>query len=258
MIRFRIFKYQIETELMKIMPASISKSYQLDNFIVCEGNKTAFEQCQKLIESNSNKNDPLLLYGKPGLGKTHLISAVGNYIADESPKIKVQYWPNHALTAHFPVPNALDELRAVMLKAQVLLFDDIQYFSGRYFLQSYLFSTINKAIDQNIKVIMTADILPWEIPGIDPEFDGRFNWGIICEIQVPESEGLELIVRRKLESAGLCLSEAELQTVVELVDSDVRSIEGAVNRLQALQNSRRNKIDTDLIRKSLLYLPLTD
>lgn len=214
----------------------LSEKYTFDNFIVGSGNELAYAACQAIAQSPGTKYNPLFLYGGVGIGKTHLIQAVGNGVISKNPDARIVYVSSEQFIQEF-----LDAIRykkntdfaAVYRGADVLIIDDIQFIAGKEKTQDELFHTFNALHQANRQVIITSDRPPKEIPTLTDRLRTRFEWGMAIDMQAPDFETRCAIVQSKAESHNLVLGSDVVEFLANYIQSNIRELEGALNKLIA-------------------------
>lgn len=214
----------------------LNERYTLDSFIVGAGNELAFAACQAVATHPGTKYNPLFLYGGVGIGKTHLIQAVGNIIASRNPDAKVLYISTEQFVREF-----VDALRfrrtAAFAKhyrtADVLIVDDIQFIAGKEKMQEEFFHTFNTLHQANKQIIISADKPPKEIPTLEDRLRSRFAGGMSIDMQTPDFETRCAIVQTKAQSHSIELSNEVVEYLASNIQTNIRELEGALNQLLA-------------------------
>ena len=211
--------------------------YTFDNFIVGNSNKFAHAACVAVAEQPAKNYNPLFIYGPSGLGKTHLLYAINNYIQTKNPGVKIIYIKGEDFTNHMIdclSRQAMKEFRDRYRKCDVLLIDDIQFIAGKVATQEEFFHTFNSLYDAHKQVILTSDRPPREIQQLEDRLKTRFEWGLIADIQPPDLELRVAILKQKTQAMDLEISDEILTYMGENLRSNIRQIEGAVKKLGAL------------------------
>ncbi|MDP4000989.1 MAG: chromosomal replication initiator protein DnaA [bacterium] len=228
-----------KTELQNINP-----KYTFNTFIVGSNNQLAHAAGVAVSKKPGQVYNPLFIYGGVGLGKTHLMQAVGNEVCKKKPDAKVLYVTSERFTNEFV--SSLSQGKSEIFKSRyrtvdVLLVDDIQFLAGKEGTQEEFFHTFNALHQNNRQVVMTSDRLPKEIPAIEERLVSRFEWGMIADIQAPDLETRIAILRTKAKEKNYDLEPEILNYIAETVQSNIRELEGALNRLMVycqLNNTR--------------------
>lgn len=225
----------------------LNERYTFDNFVVGSSNELAYAACQAIANSPGTKYNPLFIYGGVGIGKTHLIQAVGNQVLANNPSAKVIY----ASTEQF-VQEFVDALRfkkntsdfaGFYRAADVLIVDDIQFLAGKEKIQEEFFHTFNALYQANRQIIMSSDKPPKDIPTLEERLRSRFAWGMTLDMQTPDFETRCAILQTKANSQGLQLPQDVVEFLATIVQSNIRELEGALNQLIAFCEMRNVEPD---------------
>ena len=211
--------------------------YTFDNFIVGNSNKFAHAASVAVAEHPAMNYNPLFIYGPSGLGKTHLLYAITNYLKQTNPKIKIIYVKGEDFTNYMIdciSRQAMKEFRDRYRKCDVLLIDDIQFIAGKESTQEEFFHTFNSLYDEHKQIILTSDRPPRDIQRLESRLKSRFEWGLLADIQPPDLELRIAIIKAKAESVKLYLDNETLIYLAENLRSNVRQIEGAIKKLGAI------------------------
>lgn len=219
----------------------LNEKYTFDNFIVGSGSELAYAACQAIAASPGAKYNPLFIYGGVGIGKTHLIQAVGNGILAQNPNARVVYISSEQFIQEF-----LDAIRfkkntdfaSYYRAADVLIIDDVQFFAGREKTQEEFFHTFNALHQANKQIIISSDKPPRDIPTLEDRLRSRFAWGMTVDMQTPDFETRSAIVRTKAETHGIELTQAVVDYLANLIQTNIRELEGALNQLLAFCEMR--------------------
>ena len=209
--------------------------YTFDTFIEGESNKLAYAACQAVAAGQKNYN-PLYIYGNPGLGKTHLLSAVRNEINQNRPELNIIFVVADTFINDFV--NSIKFDRTVAFKnryrgADVLLIDDVQFFSGKKECQQELFNTFNELHSTGKQIIFTSDRPPKEINDLDQRLQSRLEWGLMADISVPEFETRLAILQRKSKLMDLNVQPQVLEYIADKLKNNIRQLEGAITKMNA-------------------------
>ncbi len=224
----------------------LNRRYTFENFIVGSGNELAYAACQAIAAKPGDKYNPLFVYGGVGIGKTHLMQAVGNEILKEDPKAHVVYISTEQFVQEF-----LDAIRYKKntdfadhyRSADVLIIDDIQFIAGKEKTQEEFFHTFNALHQANKQIIISSDKPPKDIPTLEERLRSRFAWGMSIDMQVPDFETRCAIVQTKAQSNGLELKQDVVEFLANLVTSNIRELEGSLNQLLAFCEMRQLEPD---------------
>lgn len=214
----------------------LSEKYTFDNFIVGDGNELAYAACQGIAQNPGTKYNPLFLYGGVGIGKTHLIQAVGNGVISNNPGARIVYVSSEQFIQEF-----LDAIRykkntdfaATYRSADVLIIDDIQFIAGKEKTQDEFFHTFNALHQANKQIIITSDRRPKDIPTLTDRLRSRFEWGMAIDMQAPDFETRCAIIQAKAVAQGTELPPETVEHLANHVQNNIRELEGALNQLLA-------------------------
>ena len=225
--------------------------YTFDNFIVGSSNKFAHAACVAVAKMPAKNYNPLFIYGPSGIGKTHLLYAITNYLREQNPNVKVIYIKGEDFTNQMIdclSRQAMPEFREKYRDCDVLLIDDIQFIAGKVSTQEEFFHTFNALYEGRKQIILTSDRQPREIKTLEDRLKTRFEWGLIADIQSPDLELRIAIIKKKAEQVGVELPEDVLTFLAENLRSNIRQIEGAIKKLGARVFLSGEQIDMDLAR----------
>ncbi len=213
----------------------LNEKYNFENFIVGSGNELAYAACQAIASNPGTKYNPLFIYGGVGLGKTHLIQAVGNGITVNNPNAKIVYVSTETFVNEF-----LDSIRFKKQgfadryrSADVLIIDDIQFIAGKEKTQEEFFHTFNALHQANKQIILTSDKPPKAIPTLEERLRSRFEWGMAIDIQPPDFETRQAILQTKASGHGVILPSDVLEYLAKSIQTNIRELEGSLNQLLA-------------------------
>lgn len=220
--------------------------YRFENFVVGDSNQFAYAACQAVAESpGENRFNPLFIYGGSGLGKTHLAQAIGNDICASDGGRSVLYVTSEDFTNDFirslgskAVHDFVNRYRSV----DVLLLDDIQFFTGKESTQEQFFHTFNALHQEGKQIVLTADRPPKNILGLEERLLSRFSWGLVADIQPPSLETRIAILQKKADCDGVAVSQDVLTYIADSITSNVRELEGALVRLTAYCSLRHKEL----------------
>lgn len=223
----------------------INEKYNFENFIVGSGNEFAYAACQAIAQNPGTKYNPLFIYGGVGLGKTHLIQAVGNGIKKHHPESRIVYVSTETFVNEF-----LDSIRFKKQgfadryrSADVLIIDDIQFIAGKEKTQEEFFHTFNALHQANKQIILTSDKPPKAIPTLEERLRSRFEWGMAIDIQPPDLETRQAILQAKASSLGVILRDEVVDVLAKAIQTNIRELEGSLNQLLAFCELRNIEPD---------------
>ncbi len=230
--------------------------YTFDNFVVGDSNRFANAACQAVAKSPAKSYNPLFVYGGVGLGKTHLIYAIGNYIINQNSadSINVIYLSAEDFTndlINSIRDDAPESFREKYRNMDVLLIDDIHFLAGKERTQEEFFHTFNALYNANKQIVITSDRPPKEIPNLENRLISRFEWGLIADIQPPDLETRIAILKKKAQSCQTEFSDDTIQYIAEKIPSNIRQLEGALNKLDAYATLTQTEVDFDLAKQIL-------
>lgn len=212
----------------------LNPKYTFKNFIIGNSNELAAAACQAVAKKPGSAYNPLFIYGGVGLGKTHLMQAVGNEILSQNKKARVLYVTSEKFTNEFVGAIEKGEIPAfkeLYRNVDLLLVDDIQFLAGKERSQEEFFHTFNTLYQNNKQVVLSSDRLPKEIPSIEERLVSRFEWGMVADIQPPDLETRIAILKAKTREKNYDIPDEVLGYIAEIVQSNIRELEGALNRL---------------------------
>lgn len=214
----------------------LNERYTLDNFVVGDSNDVAFAACQAVAAQPGTKYNPLFIYGGVGIGKTHLLQAVGNVLAARSPEAKILYISMEQFVQEFVNALRFRKLPAFAKhyrSADALLVDDVQFIAGKEKIQEEFFHTFNTLHQANKQIVITADKPPKDIPTLEDRLRSRFNGGMSIDMQIPDFETRCAIVQAKAHGHGSDLDHEVVEYLATNIQTNIRELEGALNQLLA-------------------------
>ncbi|MFC3122030.1 chromosomal replication initiator protein DnaA [Agaribacter flavus] len=234
--------------------SNVKTEYKFDNFVEGKSNQLARAAAMQVAENPGKSYNPLFLYGSTGLGKTHLIHAVGNGIVDKNPNAKIVYMHSERFVQDMVKAlqnNAIEEFKRFYRSVDALLIDDIQFFANKERSQEEFFHTFNALLEGNQQIILTSDRYPKEIDGVEDRLKSRFGWGLTVVIEPPELETRVAILMRKANENRIELPSEVAFFMAKRIRSNVRELEGALNRVIANANFTGRPITIDFVRDAL-------
>ncbi len=234
--------------------SNLKTEYTLDNFVEGKSNQLARAAAMQVSEMPGKSYNPLFLYGSTGLGKTHLVHAVGNEILRKNPDAKVVYMHSERFVQDMVKAlqkNAIDEFKRFYRSVDALLIDDIQFFAKKERSQEEFFHTFNALLESNQQIILTSDRYPKEIDGVEDRLKSRFGWGLAVVIEPPELETRVAILLKKAALNRITLPNEVAFFMAKRIRSNVRDLEGALNLVIANANYSGRAITIDFVRDAL-------
>lgn len=234
---------------------NLNRKYDFDSLVVGDFNQFACAAAMAVAEAPGlTKYNPLFIYGGTGLGKTHIVQAIGNSIIDAFPNKRVFYATSEKFTSDFIAAisdRSISDFTRVYRDVDVLVIDDIQFFSGKESTQEQFFHTFNSLHHQGKMIVLTADRPPREIKGLEERLLSRFQWGLVTDLQAPDLENRTAILYKKLESEGTHLPDNVVRYIAGQVTTNIRELEGALIRVLAYASLRGTEVDVKLAEKVL-------
>ncbi len=233
---------------------SLNAKYTFDSFVVGAGNQLAHAASLAIAEQISKVYNPLFVYGGVGLGKTHLLHAIGHLVLERDNLVRVSYVSSEKFTNDLINAirfDATSEFRNRYRSVDVLLIDDIQFIAGKERTQEEFFHTFNDLYNASKQIVLTSDSIPKEIPGLEERLRSRFEWGLIADIQAPDMETKAAILRKKAQAEGVQIPDEVSLFIASNVKSNVRELEGYLVRIVAYASLTNQAITLDLAREIL-------
>ncbi len=233
---------------------NLNPKYTFDTFVIGNNNKFAHAAALAVAESPGQVYNPLFIYGGVGLGKTHLMHSVAHYFLENNPDAKVMYITSEKFTnelIHAIRNQNATEFRDKYRNNDILLIDDIQFISGKESTQEEFFHTFNALYEAKKQIIISSDRPPKEIKTLENRLCSRFEWGVIADIQSPDYETRMAILNKKVEDDGLFIDPAILEYIAVNVKSNIRELEGSLNKLIALSKLKKQSITMTLATEAI-------
>jgi chromosomal replication initiator protein len=228
--------------------------YRFDNFVLGKSNELGFAAAQQVAQEPGRVYNPLLLYGGTGLGKTHLLHAVGHALAERDPSRNIVYLHSEKFVSEMIQAlrrASIDDFKARYRSVDALLIDDIQFFAGKDRSQEEFFHTFNALLESKQQIILTCDRYPKEVEGLEARLRSRFGWGLSVPIEPPDFETRVAILMKKAAESGLELDESVAMLIARRMRSNVRDLEGALNSLLANARFSGRVIDEEYTQEVL-------
>lgn len=235
---------------------SLISRYTFDSFVVGDSNKFVHAAAMAVAKHPGIRYNPLFVYGGVGLGKTHIMHAIGNYIHEHNPEMKLVYTTSERFTNEFidslrSDQTAVQKFKENYRSADVLMIDDVQFFENKPSVQEQLFHTFNDLHNDNRQIIMTSDRIPRDIPSLEERLRTRFEWGIIADVQPPSIETKVAILRMKADEQRLLIPDDVIYLIAERVESNIREMESLLSRVALYAKMMGEDISIELANDSL-------
>ncbi|RDW16798.1 chromosomal replication initiator protein DnaA [Oceanobacillus chungangensis] len=237
-----------------VSKSMLNEKYTFDTFVIGAGNRFAHAASLAVAEAPAKAYNPLFIYGGVGLGKTHLMHAVGHYVQEHDPNAKVVYLTSEKFTNEFInaiMDNKTAQFRNKYRNVDVLLIDDIQFIAGKESTQEEFFHTFNTLHEENKQIIISSDRPPREIPTLEDRLRSRFEWGLITDITPPDLETRIAILTKKAKAEGLDIPSEVMLYIANQIDTNIRELEGALIRVVAYSSLVNKDVDASLAADAL-------
>ncbi len=244
----------------EIRPNNLNPRYTFDEFVVGTSNRFAHAASQAVAAAPARAYNPLFLYGGVGLGKTHLMHAIGHHVLQDNPDAKIVYVSSEKFTNEFIIAiknNQAVEFRAKYRHVDVLMIDDIQFLEGKEQTQEEFFHTFNSLHEASKQIIISSDRPPKEIQTLENRLRSRFEWGLLIDVQPPDVETREAILRKKAESEKIPVPDEVTSFIAKVIPSNIRELEGALIRVVAFASLTKSPITVELAGEVLKNLVTT-
>ncbi|NOY61640.1 MAG: chromosomal replication initiator protein DnaA [Gammaproteobacteria bacterium] len=233
---------------------NLQPRFSFDNFVAGKSNQMAHAASLQIAENPGTVYNPFFIYGGVGLGKTHLMHAVGNLIHKRNPSAKVAYLHSERFVADMVKSlqhNTIDDFKRYYRSLDVLLIDDIQFFAGKERSQEEFFHTFNALMERQQQIIMTSDRYPKELHGLEERLKSRFGWGLTVAIEPPELETRVAIIKSKAAAAEVIVPDEVAFFIAKRLRSNIRELEGALKRVIANAHFTNRRISLELTKEAL-------
>ena len=233
----------------------LNNRYTFPDFVVGPGNRFAHAAVLAVSEAPAKNYNPLFLYGRVGLGKTHLMQSAAHYILDRNPDAKVVYMSGEKFTNQLisAIQNrSTHTFRAKYRNADVLLIDDIHFIAGKESSQEEFFNTFNTLYDAHKQIIVSSDRPPKEIPGLEDRLISRFSWGLVADVQPPDFETRVAILRKKMERETVTIPDDVVFFIAGKIKSNIRELEGALMRVVAYSSLTSTAVNVKMVEEEVL------
>lgn len=247
-----VFGFQVSVEVIseeenapaRPEPENITETFTFDNFIVGPSNDFAHAAAVAVAKNSGKQYNPLFIYGKPGLGKTHLLNAIKNYVSEHNPGFNIVYTQGEAFANEIIDAihsGSTPDFREKFRNTDMLFVDDIQFIAGKDSTQTEFFNTFNSLHEAGKQIVLTSDRPPKEINSLTERLRQRFEMGLLADIKEPDYETRVAIIRKKAEELNFEMSDAVAQCIANQIKTNVRQIEGVLNKLMAYTNLTSEK-----------------
>ncbi len=243
------------------LDSRLNEKYRFDSFVIGQSNRFAHAAAVAVAEAPARAYNPLFIYGDSGLGKTHLLHAIGHYARELFPSVRVRYVSSEDFTNDFINSIANNQgaaFHARYRSVDILLVDDIQFLEDKVETQEAFFHTFNTLHDHNKQVVITSDVQPKQLRGFEERMLSRFEWGLLTDIQAPDLETRIAILRKKAQRENLEIDHNILEFIASKFSSNIRELEGTLIRVTAYASLNQQRIDMPLVHTVLKDLITLD
>jgi len=230
--------------------------YTFENFVIGASNQFAHAACMAVANQPGDHYNPLFIYGGVGLGKTHLVNAIGHWAEAQRPGLKIVYLSSETFMNELIASlrrDRMDEFKAKFRSVDILILDDVQFIAGKERTQEEFFHTFNSLYESHKQIVITSDKFPKDIPGLEDRLRNRFEWGLIADIQPPDVETRVAILQKKAEVEGVQLPHDVAIFLASNIDSNVRELEGSLTSLGAFASLTKARITVELTKEVLRH-----
>jgi len=238
----------------EVISTQLNPKYTFETFVIGNSNRFAHAAALAVAEAPAKAYNPLFIYGGVGLGKTHLMNAIGHFVIKHYAGSRVVYLSTEKFTNDFINSirdNKTDEFRNKYRNVDVLLIDDIQFLAGKESTQEEFFHTFNALHESNKQIIISSDRQPREIPTLEDRLRSRFEWGLITDIQTPDLETRAAILRKKAALEQINITDEDILLVANRITTNIRELEGGLTRIKAYASMTGREINQELIEQTL-------
>lgn len=239
---------------IEVLPNQLNIDNTFDTFVIGSGNRFSHAASLAVAEAPAKAYNPLFIYGGVGLGKTHLMHAIGHYVMEHKKNANVVYTSSEKFTNEFInsiKDNKTEEFRSKYRNVDVLLIDDIQFLAGKESTQEEFFHTFNELHQNNKQIVISSDRAPKEIPTLEDRLRSRFEWGLITDVTPPDLETRIAILRKKSEEENIDIPNEAMLYIASQIHSNIRELEGALTRVSAYSKLVNRELTPDLVAEAL-------
>jgi len=240
---------------------NLNSKYNFENFVVTSNNELATNVVQSVVDQPGKLYNPIFIYSRVGLGKTHLLQAAGQKFLETNPSKNIKYIPSETFISQYILSiqkKTVSDFRKYYADIDLLLIDDIQFIAGKESTQQVFFHIFNELKQNNKQIIITSDKQPSVLEGIEERLTSRFSWGMVVDISKPNLEDRLAILKDKLKRTNITLTQQQALNIATSLDTNIRDMEGFINKLQAITKFRGQTSIPDEDLDKIMYRPTKD